>query len=1291
MKRILLVILSLLTLSSAEVFAQQRSAKKSITLGAIDCKAVQTYSYIESNGKQILDGPVSVKGSRTYNSETYGPWSGVRGTTSYTLSAEHSKGDLHGAISMKYSCNMKAANNISDSRTITYSGNFSKSMPDGRFQLEIKANYMEPTIIDVTYRNGIFTGPFRLKFESWEWTDIEGSFTHNGRLDGKWSITYKNREGKSGSDTYHFQNGVLIGGGGGSIDATTKSYAVKYAKGELSQKELAQKGYFVEKDSFCIYSNRTDLYRFVAEKLFGWSYINYDALGGVYWYAANADERYEYLTPIPYFTDEGFKAYTKSLLESGWPIKSHELVNIGDICLTHKSLDLRYVEELSYNANKPVFDHLGKEWRSRDNIYGYFLTEAQVAELKSAIEQHNIAAEKAFEQNLRKNAEKHFAEGSRFEMGDYRYYNVLSYRVLEYHNRIDGMTAEMDCRPHGIIAKVFETYRCEIKAKDNDPAFITTKFTKIRNICDDIADIKADLAKADEKVAAKTASLIAQHKADTYAAWNRQLQLYTAFRTTNLSIADSSEPTQETYDIYKLLLKECEAFPLFMEYYTLALLEKNPNEEKLIAENTLTNTPELADWHPEYNIGTLNDAAKEIRATLNDWKTYCEEAKRANAAHKKIVDSNMADEVIIEDYMTLYNDNTKRTIKDGTAHLGNICEKQELLLKQWASYRKAKQVAAQKHKSIVNEDMASEVIINDYIALYNDKTKRTIDKSLVAINDIIELQEYLLKQWTTYKEAKQVAQSNHKRIAGTNMTSTVIIDDYISAYNNNLKSKVIVEEGLRNFNDIIALQDYILKQWESLKKIVKLANDNHTLIANEDVASVVVIDSYMNLYTTANKSKVGIDESIKRYNSVIEQQNLLMQKWPTYKELRAKAAEAHGRISDEHVEAEVLLTSYLSAYGDKAKLEIDESIQRLQTIREQQDKVLELWDIYKKTKSLATSNHNYICSEKMESEILLGDYMQIYDNAQTKVIVEVGITRFNDIVKIQEGLLKHWPNYKMAKKEAFENHNLICKESIESEVVIDNYLNTYTNHSTTKLSVEESVKRFNNLIEMQNSILKQWPTYKELKKAAAEKHTLINNSKIGNEVVINDYLGLYNDKSKLAVEESITRLNKIIKLQYHLLNLWPKYKELKRQAIENHKHIINSQSMVTKNYVAHYNEATKTKSSVEDDIVVLNKLITIQKEVAEYIVLHNQVMNNNGKLMLALRPAKSAAKAYRNYYKSFDFQWKEYGNNAATAQQVLAKQKELLQISKRPNLKEEEKQIKKLKLTNLDDIIRAYK
>ncbi len=1256
MKRLLLISLCLLTVAGAN--AQQGTAKRNINLSAIDCDVVQTCSYTMKDDKQLFDGPISVKGGKTYNLEPYGHWGSVRGTTSYNLTATHSKGDLHGPIQMKYTCNVKAAGDLSDVRTITYKGNFTKSMPDGEFSLHIKANYMETAHIDVAYNNGVFTGPFRVKYQGWEWTDINGAFTNDGKMDGKWTISYRNRNNKSGSDTYHFQNGILVSGDLGPSDSKAKSLAIKYAEGKITKQELAKRGYYINRGTFCFFSNRTDLYRFVAEKLFGWDYINYDALGGVYWHANNAKEGYEYLSLVPYFTDEGFDAYVNSLLTSGWPIKPYEIIHLDNICLYNENMGLYYVEEHTYNTNKPIYGQIGGGWRTRENVYGYFLTEKQLEEFKSAVEKHNTSADAIFEELFKKSVLEKFKAGSRIEMADYQYYDVLACRVVKYHNRRDGMTAEIDCRRYGSDERTFQTYVCDIKATGNDPTFFTSTFTQCRNKWDDIEDIRRALLLEDEKIARVADLLIEEKKSNLYNEWVKQRQLYADFRNTNENIAVSHKDVGIVHDLYTRLLKTAQDYPLFLERYTDAMIAKHVLISENITSHIKVEIPAPADWCEGYDLEALNKVLENQKNLAAQWNLYKELRKKVNDTHGVITSENMAAEVVIDGYLKLYGDVTKLTMEESIQRLNQLVEMQESLLKPWPAYKELKKKAIENHNYIVAENMAAEVAINDYLAHYNDKTKLSLGEACDRYNRIIAQQEALQTPWPKYKELRKSVLDNHAKITSEGVTAEVVISDYLALYNDKskfdiqsscerleriltsqkvvlehwadykaLKNKstenhtlitndgiaaaVIISDYLTLYNtrvkgsiadskarvvEIIAQQEKILELWAVYKELKKKVSENHDYITRENVAGNVVIDDYLHLYEDNVKTKVIVEVGIKKHNDILLFQENILKDWPTYKKLKSEVEGRHGSIYSENIGGEVVIDNYLNLYDNvvKTKLSVKESIKRYEVVAKTQNELLKQWPLYKDLKGKAVAKHNVITLENMAAEVIISDYLSVY-NSKTKHTVEEAIKSYRDIINLQDYLLQLWSTYKKTKKVATEKHERIAAENMVAEVVIDNYLTLYNNNLKTKVIVEEGIRNYNDIIQLQDYMLQLWPTYKELKVGVTENHNRILAANISVEVVIDDYSKLYNDKTKLSIEDSCKRFNKIGEMQDALLKQWPTFKSLKTKAIDNHNAIIN-EDMTAEIVISDYLTIynDKTRLTIEDATIRYTNILQLQ-------------------------------------------------------------------------------------------------
>jgi hypothetical protein len=192
------------------------------------------------------------------------------------------------------------------------------------------------------------------------------------------------------------------------------------------------------------------------------------------------------------------------------------------------------------------------------------------------------------------------------------------------------------------------------------------------------------------------------------------------------------------------------------------------------------------------------------------------------------------------------------------------------------------------------------------------------------------------------------------------------------------------------------------------------------------------------------------------------------------------------------------------------------------------------------------------------------------------------------------------PIFKELSAKATENHRTIVAQKMSDEISIEGYVSTYENKTKIRLSIEESIKRLNNINEWQDTLLKQWA----------------------------------------------------------------EFKQLKQQAIDLHAQIMATKSTVIKEYVALYNQVIKSKIAVESGIAAFKKLIKTQNEVIDYIALVAKISANHETLTNALKGSKVASKVYQSYFKTIDLTWHEGGNMFDVANKVLSNQAELLKHHK---------------------------
>ena len=403
-----LLLLTALLLTCSLGYAQRQSATKNLHLsnkswGLGDVDVTCTYSYIVKDGEKVYDGPVTMKGGfGTYNNISYKTWYTISGSESYTLTANNSEGFLNGPVSMKYSASAHATNGDKSVKSVSYSGNFAKGIPHGHFILDAKGDYMPDAYIDVTYNNGIFTGPFRFKFHEHEQTDVTGSFTNDGKLNGKWTISYKNRGryDSSGTDVYEFINDVLVGGDYMNSDAAIVDISKKFGRGELTEKDLWNRNMMVKRFWFGIYDNSTNLYSDVSNILINSSlYIRFGEFGTCYTgIEGTSISGYITVREIPYLTDKGFEQLIDYMKNYNSSYGNTDIVYMPDWKVTNynDSNHLYILVKGKYDGDNSngEFECAGGKYWWNSRHYIYFLTKEQAAKLTSMTEAYNLEVDK---------------------------------------------------------------------------------------------------------------------------------------------------------------------------------------------------------------------------------------------------------------------------------------------------------------------------------------------------------------------------------------------------------------------------------------------------------------------------------------------------------------------------------------------------------------------------------------------------------------------------------------------------------------------------------------------------------------------------------------------------------------------------------------------------------------------------------------------------------------------------------------------------------------------------------
>ena len=263
----------------------------------------KTYYYIVGeDGSQQLDGPYSVNCPQSTYSVSIWPYT-YKITGSYSMTANHSKGKLHGAINSDYKIAVSRSDGQSENEFEKMSGNFTNGIPNGQFVVNSKC------ALNATYANGILVGAFSCKVVGDEGLphNWKGNLTSKGALNGTWTYQDGTSQG-----TMQFQNGVLISNNvassGKSTPPAISALAKQYATGAITKESLSMKGYEV-------FQSEIKLGEYAYICIVVDSGVDFGSLGS-YSFKQNAVV-YEYIEQVCYLNKEGVEKLVADLVDKG--------------------------------------------------------------------------------------------------------------------------------------------------------------------------------------------------------------------------------------------------------------------------------------------------------------------------------------------------------------------------------------------------------------------------------------------------------------------------------------------------------------------------------------------------------------------------------------------------------------------------------------------------------------------------------------------------------------------------------------------------------------------------------------------------------------------------------------------------------------------------------------------------------------------------------------------------------------------------------------------------------------
>lgn len=778
MKKLLLTLIALTTIMGT--YAQRRSATKELTIGIMN--ATCTYNYIYKDGTSLYDGPVTVKGSADQER-----WLGyqlgyMRIKQSYNLSASNKEGLLHGPISMKYTNSGSAPSvNVSTSETQTFSGSYNNGLPNGRFLYT--STYIdggkktEKAYLDVTYKNGVFCGPFTLRDNRYEEgynprANVKGQFSADGQLTGKWSVWYKNpRLRDFGSywtdDTnYEFLNGVLIGGDLMPKDPNIINLSKKYAQDKISEYELMTQGVMVEEVNFSIYGYRDEklnLYNDV-KKIFS-DYINFYQICDKEYACQDGVSvgSYVRLVTMPYLSDEEFNTYVKNFKEGAraYEYKHKIQIESHSFSLATESGELT---STYYSIKSDDYD-------KKD----VFITEAQKKQLEELVDTHNANVDQNCFNAYKAALEKYYLDPDdiRDFTSNNKYYDIVNIRDLEYVRGV-GLKYTLDACVSG-ADKNSQDYRLysytAICEGDRDYELFNSP-KKIRNKYDEIdARIKSISDRKDE-VIKEAKRLVAEENADRYPMWVKQLENYKLFLDKGLP-GINHDDLDATIEAYNKHFQKNSGFCTYLDLCYKALKNNDKLKEANIEKLTLTTLPTIPEWSEDLKMDELYKVFHEQCDLFEGWDIYNELRDKAIEANTSIAATKSP---AIKEYTTLYQStiNTRTTIDDGIDAFEKLIAAQTEVNKYLPIYNQIASNNAKLSTTLKPAKCAAKA----YKAYYKGTNIAWTQSSnpFDTANKVLEIQKSLeeISQRTTLA-------ADEKRVKAMKLTN---IEDIIAAYNN---------------------------------------------------------------------------------------------------------------------------------------------------------------------------------------------------------------------------------------------------------------------------------------------------------------------------------------------------------------------------------------------------------------------------------------------------------------------------------------------------------------------------
>ena len=516
-----------------------------------------------------------------------------------------------------------------------------------------------------------------------------------------------------------------------------------------------------------------------------------------------------------------------------------------------------------------------------------------------------------------------------------------------------------------------------------------------------------------------------------------------------------------------------------------------------------------------------------------------------------------------------------------------------------------------------------------------------------------------------------------------------------------LEEQRLISRGNLLDRQVTAFRDYYVRDVKNVK--INHSNLDETVAHFRDAVTVIknfkvllpkyaeasklndqIVEKNISKYTTTAMPQFAVwskDEKVELVNKTIVQQKLILKLCEEFSALKSKVDEAHRAVVTIK---DPLLSQYQSLYvAATKKTTLDKAIEAYTDFIPVQEKVIAQWKQYSELKSKVDKAHKELSAT---SDKVLTEYRSLYSTMRSQSTdLDRAIVAYTNFIPVQEKTLAQWKQYSELKGKVDKSHREL---SSTGDRVLTEYRSLYSTMRSQSTSLDKAIEAYTNFIPVQEKTLALWKEYSALKSKVDKAHRVLSAT---NDKVLAKYLSSYStlQSQSTSLDKAITAYTNFITTQEKTLEQWNEYSELRKRAIEVHKQVMDNNAGLLGEYPTFYGNSIMGISSLENGIASYKYIITKQGELIKYIAIYKRVLANNVTLPTILKPAKCAAKAYKTYFEGINFGWKVDGS-VEKISKIWAIQQVLAKIPQRPTLKQDEKRVKKAKLTDIEEIIKVY-